>query len=63
MAVDAEHRKLVRYAHLEATHCFIPIAVETMAVFGPEACTFLKVISRRLIAASMEKRSHELEYR
>ena len=30
VAEEAERRKKVKYTHLETSHCFIPIAVETL---------------------------------
>ena len=34
---ETERRKKAKYSHLERSHCFIPVAVETLGVFGPEA--------------------------
>ena len=45
---EAERRKKVKYTHLETSHCFIPIAVETLGVFGPEARQFVKDLGRRI---------------
>ena len=43
VAEEAERRKKVKYTHLETSHCFsfIPVAVETLGVFGPEAGQFI----------------------
>ena len=35
VAEEAERKKKAKYAHLEASHCFIPVATETLGVFGP----------------------------
>ena len=37
VADDAEHRKRVKYTHLESTHYFIPVAIETLGAMGQEA--------------------------
>ena len=37
VAGQAERRKAAKYAELAVTHHFIPVAVETTGVFGPEA--------------------------
>ena len=34
VAASAEQHKKSKYAHLEATHHFVPIAVETLGVVG-----------------------------
>ena len=48
VADDAEPRKRVKYTHLESTHYFIPVAIETLGAMGQEARSFL----RKLRAAS-----------
>ena len=48
VAADAEQRKRVKYAHLDHTHFFVPVAVETLGAMGAEALAFL----RRLLVAS-----------
>ena len=40
VAVDAEQWKKSKYSHLETTHCFVPVAVETLGAMGPEARSF-----------------------
>ena len=37
VAAHAEHRKRLKYTELEASHQFIPVAIETTGVCGPEA--------------------------
>ena len=37
VADDAEHRKRVKYTHLESTHYFIPVAIQTLGAMGQEA--------------------------
>ena len=40
VAASAEQRKKNKYAHLEATHHFVPIAIETLGVVGEEGSVF-----------------------
>ena len=37
VADEAERKKKVKYSHLENSHHFISVVVETMGVFGSEA--------------------------
>ena len=41
MACQAECQKQAKYAELTDTHHFVPVAIETLGVFGLEACSFL----------------------
>ena len=41
VADEVERKKKVKYAHLENSHHFVPVAVETLGVFGSKACSFL----------------------
>ena len=47
-AMEAEQRKRSKYSHLEVTHCFIPVAVETLGAMGPESRSLFKEIARRI---------------
>ena len=47
VAADAEQRKRVKYAHLDHTHHFVPVAVETLGAMGAEALVFFKEVARR----------------
>ena len=33
---DEIEKKKTKYAHLEASHYFVPVVVESLGVFGPE---------------------------
>ena len=55
VAEEAEQRKKVKYSHLERSHCFIPVAVETLSVFGPEARYLVKNLGRRIAHATLER--------
>ena len=50
VAVDGEFKKHAKYAHLESTHYFVPMSVETLGALGPEASSFLKEITRCILA-------------
>ena len=49
VAAMAEDRKKKIYEALAAFHCFVPIAIETSGVFGPETKCFLTSLSSRII--------------
>ena len=59
VAVDGEFKKHAKYAHLESTHQFVPMAVETLGALGLEANSLLKEIARRIFLAPGEERAHE----
>ena len=42
VAKQAEQAKRSKYAHLDASHHFVPVVVETSGVLGPEAHHFLQ---------------------
>ena len=58
VAALAEERKKAKYQHLDASHCFVPIAVETAGAFGPQTRAFLKDLGRRITRATGDERSH-----
>ena len=55
----AEHRKQAKYSHVEATHHFNPLAVESLGVLGHEARAFLRDLARRLTSATNDQQSHQ----
>ena len=57
VAALAEVRKKDRYAHLDCTHSFTPVAIETSGVIGPESMAFLKDLGRRLARVTGEEKS------
>ena len=59
MAATAEQRKKNKYAHLEATHYFVPIAIETLGVVGEEGSVFFKDLGRHISIVTLEKSSHQ----
>ena len=54
VAEEAERRKKVKYSHLESSYCFIPVAVKTLGVFGPEARGLVKDLGRRIAHTTLE---------
>jgi len=59
VAEEAERKKRVKYAHLERSHCFIPVAVETLGVFGPAARAFVRDLGHRIADVTLEPLSHQ----
>ena len=56
MAASAEQRK---YAHIEATHHFIPITVETLGVVEEEGSIFFKDLGRCIADVTQEQQFHQ----
>ena len=48
VADQAERKKKAKYAELAATHHFIPVAIETMGVFGKEPQAFFLELGGRI---------------
>ena len=59
VAAEMERRKKEKYAHLDPSHFFVPIAVETLDPIGPEAGHFFRDLSRRIVVATSEPLSHQ----
>ena len=59
VAAAAEHRKRAKYSHLDATHHFVPLAVESLGVLGHEARAFLRDLARRLTSFTDDQQSHQ----
>ena len=55
----AEQSRRAKYAHLDVSHHFVPLAVETSGVLGPEALLFLQVLGHRLKELTGEPRSYQ----
>ena len=58
MAREAERKKKVKYTHLSSTHHFVPVAIESLGVFGPDALTFFRNLGRRIRDVTAEPMSH-----
>ena len=57
-AVADEVERKKKYAHLENSHHFVPVAVETLGVFGSEARSFFKDLGGRIKGHTLESLSH-----
>ena len=54
VASQAEKAKTQKYALLGSSHHFVPFAIETSGVFGPEAITFIRELGHRIRAETGE---------
>ena len=54
VAEEAERKKKAKYAHLKASHCFIPVAIEMLGVFGPETHCFIRDLGRRIADTTLD---------
>ena len=59
VAAEAEYRKRQKYANLDGNHFFVPVAVETLGVIGPESESFLRDLARKVMEATGEPSSHQ----
>ena len=59
VAAEAEYRKRQKYANLDGNHFFVPVAVETLGVIGPESESFLRDLTRKVMEATGEPSSHQ----
>jgi hypothetical protein len=59
VAANAEHLKNQRYSHLVTTHCFVPVAIETLGTFGGEARAFLRDLAKRIFSVTKDPLSHQ----
>ena len=57
VAAAAEERKKRKYSHLDQCHLFVPVAIETTGVFGPETMECLRELGRRLQLVSADHNS------
>jgi hypothetical protein len=61
-AEGAASRKELKYQALASTHCFIPIAVETLGPINDKGLSFLSELGRRLTISSGDKRETAFLY-
>ena len=61
MAAAAERRKRTKYSNLPLTHLFVPVAIETTGVPGPETASFLKELSLRQVSGDEDSHHHLLQ--
>ena len=55
----SEQHKISKYSRLDWTYMFIPLAVETSGVFGPQSLQFIKNLGRCLKTATGEANSKQ----
>ena len=58
VAAEAEQRKKEEYSHLNSSHHFMPVAVETLGVFGCKACTLFRDISHHIFSVTQDPLAH-----
>ena len=64
VANEAERRNKAKYSPLEPSHHFVPLAVESLSLFGPETLSFIRDLGRRIMDATQEPLSyHHLRLR
>ena len=56
-AEAAEKRKKMKYEALSHAHHFVPVAIETTGVFGPEAKSFMKELANRVKSETKEEKA------
>ena len=59
VAAEAEQHKRQKYTNLDGNHFFVPVAVETLGVIGPESESFLRDLTRKVMEATGEPSSHQ----
>ena len=57
VATRAEEKKQEKYAHLDPSHCFTPVAIETTGAVGSRSLSFLKDLGHRLRQVTGEEKS------
>ena len=57
-----ERRKRAKYSHLDSSHFFVPVVVDTLGVMGPEVGHFLRDLSRQITAATSDPLSQAHQY-
>ena len=60
VAAAAEDRKANKYIHLDSTYLFIPLAFETLGIFGPKTLAFVRELGRRISQETGEERGNKL---
>ena len=56
-AEAAERRKKMKYHSLSRSHHFVPVAIETTGVFGPEAQSFIKELANQVKSETKEEKA------
>ena len=58
-AEQAESKKVAKYVTIAATHTFIPLALETLGVWGEQARGFISELGRRISEVTKDTRETE----
>ena len=58
IADQAEDRKKAKTIELQATHHFVPVAIETCGMFGQGALFLIRELGRRLQAKTGDPQAH-----
>ena len=59
VAAEADYKKTLKYMHLDSSHCIVPVAVETLGVFGKAARHFFKEVAQRVKLATDDSLAHQ----
>ena len=59
VALQTERLKHSKYTALEAKFFFVPVVVETLGVFGSEACEFFHKLGSRMTRIPLEPKSFQ----
>ena len=59
VADQAERRKASQYSHLEGSHFFAPVSVETTGAMGTDTIRFLREIARKIATRSGEPNAYQ----
>ena len=54
-----ERRKRAKHSHLDSSHFFVLVAVETLGVMGPDAGHLFRDLGRRIATATSGSLSHQ----
>ena len=55
--MEAEKRKAGKYRNLEGKFFFLPIGIETLGAWGPQAKNLISTIEQKLISATGDARA------
>ena len=58
VAAAAESRKKNKYSNLDRSYSFVPVAIETTGVFGPDTTSFLNELGQRFRQVTGDDNSH-----
>ena len=59
VAARAKDIKASKYAHLDSSYLFIPVAIETCVAFGPMASKFIQDLGCRIRRMTLEDNAYQ----